>query len=115
MPSAVQRGAYYKARTRRWLEAQGYQIFELEVVRWVKKPGGERIPIKRDQLGSDLGGMREDGYVFCQVKGGAQARGGGQFPPAQREFRRYRWGPASRRWIVCWAPRVREPRVIEVW
>lgn len=114
MPSNASRGAYYKARTRKWLAGLGYQVVDLEVVRWVHRPGGAGVPVKRDQLGSDLMGVRADHLVFIQVKGGAQAAGDGQFPSARREFEKYRFPRWAHVWIVAWAPRARAPRVVRV-
>lgn len=113
MTNNAARGAYFKSRTRKWLEAQGYQIFDMEVVRWVGVPGGRRVPIKRDQLGADLGAMNATEIVFVQCKGGKQAIGAGTFPAARREFERFVFPPGVQRWIVAWAPRARAPRVIK--
>lgn len=119
MASNAAKGARYKARTRIWLAAQGYQVAEMEVVRWVGAPatdgkaGRGRFPVKRDQFASDLMGMRADGIVFVQIKGGKAAAGGGTFPEAQRKFAEFVFALGARRWIVAWPPRAREPRVID--
>lgn len=112
MPSNATKGAYYKAKTRKWLLAQGWQVADLEVVRWVYRPGGTPIPVKRDQLGADLLALSAYGVVLIQVKGGEQARGGGQFLPAQRIFAAVQAPPSVVKWIVAWAPRAREPRIV---
>lgn len=115
MISNAQKGAYYKARSRRWLEADGWTVFEMEVVRWVGRPGGgDRFPIKRDQLASDLGAMRGNRLAFIQVKGGKAASGRGIFPDAQRAFAQFAFPPWTEQWILAWAPRSREPRCIFV-
>ena len=111
--SNVARGSYYKSRTRRWLASCGYTVFDMEVVRLVGIPGGKRVPIKRDQLGADLGAMSATELIFVQVKGGKQAVGGGTFPAARREFERFTCPPGVQQWIVAWAPRSREPRIIK--
>lgn len=112
MPSNASRGAYFKGRTRKWLLAQGWQVADLEVVRWVYRPGGTPIPVKKDQLGADLLALSASGVVLIQVKGGEQARGGGQFLPAQRIFAAVQAPPCVVKWIVAWAPRAREPRIV---
>lgn len=121
MPSNAQRGAYYKGRTKRWLVAQGWQVCNLEEVRWIYRPGQRPMPVKRDQFGSDLLAMNETGIVFVQVKGGEAARGG-TFPDARRKFAAYTFPAAAyrstgktvvRRWVVAWAPRSRSPRIVE--
>lgn len=107
--SNVARGAYYKARTRRWLEKQGYQVGDLEVVRWVGGPA-KRFPVKRDQFGSDLLAVSGDRLVFCQCKGGKSATG--NFPDAKRLFDSFTFPPGTAKWVVAWTPRAREPRVV---
>ena len=116
MASNASRGAYYKNRTRKYLEARGFVVFDMETVRWVGKPGANRIPIKRDQLASDLGAMNAMGIIFVQVKSGNVT---GNFPEAKRKFAEYPWpaglhGPhVVRRQIYAWAPRARAPRIVE--
>lgn len=113
MSSNAQRGAYFKNRTKRWLVAQGWQVAELEIVRWIYRPGGSRLPVKRDQFASDLLAMNASTLVFVQVKGGEAARGG-TFPAARRAFARFVFPPGIERWVVAWAPRVRQPRVVQM-
>ncbi len=114
MASNAQKGARYKARTKRWLEAQGYTVVDLEIVRWIHKPDGTRIPVKRDQMACDLLAVKAATELWIQVKGGEQARGNGQFLPAQREFANFTFPHWSEQWVVAWAPRARQPRIIRV-
>ena len=111
--SNVSRGAYFKARTRKWLSGRGYQVAEMEIIRWVFRPGSTRIPIKRDQFGSDLIAMSDTEIIFVQVKGGESARTG-NFPEAQRAFNEFKFPVFTKRWIVAWPPRSREPRIVVV-
>ena len=111
--SNAKRGALIKARTRRWLAAHGWQVAEMEIIRWVWTPKG-RLPIKRDQWGADLIAVSATRLALIQVKGGAQTEGQGQFLAAQREFNKFTFPSFVERWIVCWAPRARLPRVIEL-
>jgi hypothetical protein len=119
MPSNAQRGAYYKGRTKKWLAGQGWQVANLEEVRWVYRPGRPPMPVKRDQFGADLIAMSAAGIIFVQVKSGAI---GGTFPDARRKFGAFTFPAATyrstgtavvRRWVVAWAPRSRSPRVVE--
>lgn len=110
--SNVSRGAYFKGRTKKWLMARGWQVADLEVVRWIFKSPTERMPVKRDQFGADLLAMSRKRLIFVQVKGGDQAIGAGQFLAARREFDRYTFPPFVRLWIVAWAPRARTPRIV---
>lgn len=119
MPSNAQRGAYYKGRTKKWLVGMGFQVANLEEVRWIYRPGRPPMPVKRDQFGSDLLAMSAREIIFVQVKSGAI---GGTFPAARRKFTEFVFPhvvgavhgkTALRRWVVAWAPRSREPRVVE--
>lgn len=107
-------GAYYKGRTKQWAEARGFTVADLEIVRWIHTAGGRRIPVKRDQLASDLLLVRGDQVIFVQVKGGAQARGLGKFLDAQRAFKAFVFPSFTSCWIVAWAPRASSPRIIVV-
>ena len=110
MASNVQRGAYYKSRTRKWLEAHGWQVGDLEVVRYVGWP--TRFPVKHDQFGADLLAVNRDTIVFVQVKSGKSATG--NFLPARREFAKYVFPPNCEQYIVAWLPRARAPRIVKV-
>ena len=109
--SNVARWARAKARTKIWLTKQGFQVADLEVVRWVWTPRG-RLPIKRDQFASDLLAVDAHRVVFVQAKSGVSAKGG-TFPQARRAFATYTFPSCVERWIVAWPPRARVPRVIE--
>lgn len=112
MASAAEKGAYYKGRTRRWLEANGYQVWDMEIVRWVTHPDGQRFPIKRDQMGADLGAMNREEIVFVQVKGGVYGRT--QLAKARAEFARFAFPPGTKQWVVLWTPRARQPEIVVV-
>lgn len=111
MPSNAARGAYYKARTKKWMEQQGYAVAYLECVRWVYRPGGERIPTKVDQFGSDLLAMSRDRLIFIQVKCGSPDR-----PKTLRKFGEYPFtrSPAILVWLVVWKLRARDPVVFDL-
>lgn len=111
MASNASRGAAAKGRTKRWLEAEGYQVADLEIVRYVFTPRG-RMPIKRDQFGSDLLAVSLQHVMFVQVKSGAAAAGG-TFPAARREFGKSTFPESARTVIIAWPPRARVPRIME--
>ena len=108
MKSNAQKGSYFKTKTKKWLEAQGYQVGFLErmFMLFIK---GRMIPIKRDQFGSDLLAVSEDDIIFVQVKMGKD-----NVASARKEFDKFVFPCFSQRWIVAWEPRVREPIVIKV-
>lgn len=119
--SAVAKGSYYKARTKRWLEGEGYQVAFLERMMLLHIPekladdgtlreAARQLPIKRDQFGSDLLAVRRDAVVFVQVKLGRK-----DVWDALREFARYEWPdtPAVKRWVVCWEKGAKTPEVVD--
>lgn len=112
MASNVSRGAAAKGRTKKWLASLGFQVADLEKVHWIFTPKG-RIPIKRDQFGSDLLAMDGAEIVFVQVKSGESARTG-TFPAAQRLFASFLFPPFVRLLVVAWPPRARTPRVLKI-
>lgn len=111
MRSNAARGAYYKGRTRKWLTTLGWQVADMEIVRWIHRPGGRPIPVKRDQFGSDLLAMSGARLIFVQVKGGEAARGG-TFPAARRAFAEFKFPPLVECIVVAWSPRARAPRIV---
>ena len=128
MASNASRGAAAKARTKKFLQARGYQVADMEKVFYIFTPKG-RIPTKRDQLGADLLAvppihhatvhepLTEDGYgktLFVQCKSGKSAIGG-TFPDARRKFAEFSFSPAHTAQVVIeWPPRARQPRIVEM-
>ncbi|MEO7272061.1 MAG: hypothetical protein ABI211_08650 [Vicinamibacterales bacterium] len=110
MSNAAQ-GQHWKARTKKWLEEQGYQVGHLEIQRVVHTPRG-MFPLKRDQFGSDLLAVGAGGVVFVQVKGGAAPRS--QLAVARAAFADFLCPPGAQQWVVLWQPRAREPEVVVV-
>ena len=108
--SAVAKGNRAKARTKRWLEAQGYAVAHMERMFFIWTPKG-KIATKKDQFASDLLAIRADmPDTYIQVKLGAPSR-----PRTVRNFREF---PFSRQhvrlWLVVWQVRGRAPRVFDL-
>ena len=82
--SNASRGARAKARTKKYLIDRGYQVVDMEKVYWIITPRG-RMPVKKDQAGSDLLAFNATDLIFVQAKSGASATGG-TFPEARRTF-----------------------------
>lgn len=115
MASNVSRGSAAKAKTKKWLQARGYQVGNLEEMRIIWISPEKQIPQKRDQFASDLLAVNSQSVIFVQVKSGEAARTG-TFPEARREFAKFVF-PESlvvRRWIIAWPFRTRHPRIIEI-
>ena len=111
--SNARKGSYYKARSKKWLIDHGWLVWDMEVMHWIYPPGREPFPVKHDQLASDLGAMKGDRIAFIQVKGG-EAASGGTFPAARRAFAAFQFPSFVEQWVMAWAPRAREPRIVEV-
>ena len=112
--SNASRGAYYKLRTKKWLEARGYTVALMERVMWIppKEPGGRPIPVKRDQLGADLLAVSATELVLVQVKSVGPKTSPDRLG-AIREFAKYTVPAFVQQWVVIWKPRQREPEIIE--
>src|SRR3990167_1081199 len=110
MPSNAARGAAWKARSRRWLEAHGYVVVDLEIVRNIFTPRG-MFSHKRDQLGADLMGVNADGYLWVQVKGYTVKRP--SLAKGRRDFAAFPKPPWTKKVIMLWKLRAREPEIVE--
>lgn len=105
------KGQYYKLRTKRFLEAAGYQVAFLERMLWIQTPKG-RVPVKRDQFASDLLAVNRDEVVFVQVKGGVTGRS--NLAAARTAFGTYAFPSGTKQWVVLWPPRARQPEIVVV-
>lgn len=118
MPSNADAGAKWKARSKRWLQRHNCEVIDLEVVRIIRK-GAQTIPVKRDQLGADLGYFTVDGpttsgdLVLLQVKGGGRPRGT-LIAEAAAAFDLHRFPAHTRRELHIWRPFARDPEVIDM-
>lgn len=110
MPSASAKGNYFKLRTKRFFEAKGYQVVFMERLLWIppKQPGGRMIPVKKDQMGSDLLLVNHEEIIFAQVKLNAA-----NVAAARKEFAKYVFPVFAQRWIVIWTPKAREPEIVD--
>lgn len=113
MASNVSKGASAKAKSKKWLQARGYTVGDLEIVRWVYKSGRPAFAVKKDQWGADLLALGHNVAIFVQCKSGESARGG-TFPSARREFAAFTFPAHTRQIVMGWPPQARVPRIVEV-
>jgi hypothetical protein len=111
MATAVARGSYYKTRSKKWLEAQGFAVCALHITGWLKT-AEDFVPFTRDGFGADLLAMSPAECLLIQVKGGTDWRS--QLAAARRRFAGYPLAPGCAQVIHGWAPHAREPEVLIV-
>jgi len=107
----MSKGDYYKAKTKRWFEKQGYWCEYLERVRrvWNEKKK-EPIYIKQDIAGADGLAMNGKEIIFWNSKSGR----GVNILRAVKKFSEYPYPDFVKRWIIIWKERQKEPRIIEI-
>jgi hypothetical protein len=107
--NAAATGAYYKRRTKKWLESRGFAVAYMERIQWIPGKGGRpMIPVKHDQFGADLLAMNLSTIALVQVK---FQRTADSTAKARRAFDKWPIPRFVQTWIVVWAPRQREPEV----
>lgn len=108
----MNKGNYYKRKTKDWLVKEGYVCEYLEKLQrlFVK---GKLIYIKRDLFASDILAMKEDKLIFVQVKSGGE-KTGINIKNAIKEFDKYPFPDFVDRWVIIWRERQREPEIIDV-
>jgi len=121
----MNRGNYYKRKTKEFMEKEGYFCEYLEKLQRVyttkkvkDKKGkeikkGKIIYIKKDIFASDILCLGNGNIIFIQVKSGKKDTGI-NIKKAYEEFNKYPFPEYVKRWIVVWRERAREPEIIEV-
>ena len=104
-------GNYYKLRTKKWLESEGYQVGTLEkMFRIYDEKKKMALFVKRDQFASDLLAVSDKEVIFVQVKFNT-ARG--KTAEAIREFNKFSFPKFVSKWIVIWQKGASEPEIVE--
>ena len=104
----MNRGVYYKQKTKKWFIKKGYQCEYTETLRRIFTKKG-LIYIKKDLFGADMLAFNEDGYIFANAKFGRNNLSAGL-----KEFRKFNFPKVKKveHWLVVWELRVREPEII---
>ena len=108
----MNKGNYYKVKTKKWLEKDGYQVEYLEKLQRIFT-GAKLFYVKKDLFASDILAMNEQDIIFVQVKSGKNTTGI-SIKKAIQEFQKYQFPEFVKRWIVVWRDKQKEPEVIEV-
>ena len=101
----MNKGDYYRYRTKKWFENKGYQTEYLERRQRIFTKG-KVIFIKRDLFASDGLSINGDRIIFWQCKLNKS-----HIADAVKEFSKYNFPKSVERWIVIWEPRKREPEI----
>jgi hypothetical protein len=110
MASNASRGAHYKARSKKYLQRQGFQVADMETLRTIWTVGGP-VCVKRDAFGSDLMYLTKEIVVFVQVKGGLKALTT-LIKDARRAFDAHAFPVHTRQELHVWRPFSRQPEIV---
>ena len=108
MVNKVKKGNYYRLRTRKFLEKEGYKVYVLENRQRIFTPKGI-IFVARDIAGADLMGMNGKEIIFIQVKSNKVDSTKGI-----KELSAHPYPKNIKKWVVYWQPRSREPEITEL-
>jgi len=106
--STVAKGNYYRLKTKKFYEAEGYEVVTSEI----RKPmpiKGKLIWISVDMFASDLIAMNGKDVLFIQVKANRH-----DVPSAIKEFNKHKFPPTVKPIVVWWPERAQQPEVFEV-
>ena len=104
----MNKGSYYKYKTKKWFIEKGYFCEYLEINQrlYIK---GKIIFIKRDLAGADGFAMDGKEIIFWQAK-----LNKAHIAEAIKEFHKFPYPPSVIKWIIVWEKRAREPQIVEV-
>lgn len=113
--STVSQGNYYKHRTKKWLEDQGYtvQLTEFLTTRFIGE--GKTIFVKKDVFGSDGIAMNGEEIIFWNSKSTTKENKKSlnvQKYQGKSEFKKYPFPSCVKRKLYIWIPR-EHPIVID--
>jgi hypothetical protein len=103
----VRKGNYYRLKTKKWFEAEGYLVENLERNQklFIK---GKVIFIKKDVWGSDLMAKNDKEIIFIQCKTNKT-----DINKGIKELNATVWPKNIRKMVVIWEKRAKEPEIIE--
>lgn len=103
----IAKGNYYRLKTKKWFEKDGYLVENLEKNQrlYIK---GKVIFIKKDLWGSDLIAKNDKEIIFIQCKTNRVHINKGIM-----ELNKTVWPDTVKKYVVIWTPRAKEPEIIE--
>ncbi len=112
MRCKMNKGNYYKRKTKEFLEKEGYCCEYLEKLQRIMS-GKKILHIKKDIFGADILALNSEKIIFIQVKSGKNTTGIA-ISKAIEEFNKYPFPAFVERWIVIWRERIKEPEIVNV-
>ena len=103
----MNKGSYYKLKTKKWFEEKGYETEIVEKLQRIWTPKGVFFK-KQDVFGADGISMNEQEIIFWNSKFGKS-----NIAEGLKEFAKYPFPNFVKRWLVVWEARVREPEIVE--
>jgi len=104
----MNKGNYYKVKTKAWLEEKGYYVDYLEKVTRILK-NGRLLTSKRDIVGADGLAMNKTEIIFWNSIYGKQ-----NLARTIKNFLKYPFPSFVKRWVIIWEKRAKEPIIEEV-
>jgi hypothetical protein len=106
------RGAYYKKRTKEYLEKKGYTVQLTEFISSRPIGGGKMIWTKKDVFGSDGIAMNGTEIIFWNAKSTITGEQKQVKHSGRKEFALYPFPDCVKRQLYIWEPR-KEPVIID--
>ena len=104
----IKKGSYYRLKTKKWYEAQGYEVSNAEVTKMAFF-SGKLVPIRKDIFGADLIAMNGKEILFIQSKTHHTDMSKGA-----KEFEKFPFPKSVKRLVIRWEPRSRFPIIRKV-
>ena len=103
----ISKGNYYRLKTKKWFEKDGYLVENLEKNQrlFVK---GRVIFLKKDLWGADLIAKNNKEMIFIQCKTNKV-----DISKGIKELNKTIWPSFVKKYVVIWKERAREPDIIE--
>ena len=114
MVNKIQKGNYYRLKTKHWLESEGYLVEKIErriPIPIIDKITGQKkvVFVARDLFGADLVAMNKKEIIFIQCKTHAS-----DVLDGMNKLLEYPYPPLVKRWVARWIPGAKEPTITEV-
>ena len=106
--SKIQKGNYYRLKTKKWLEKQGYCVENSEVNK-ICYFGGRLVCVHKDLFGSDLIATNNKEFILIQSKTNKE-----DILDGVKKFKKYPFPAFIKRWVIRWELRAKAPEITEV-